>query len=294
MGVKLRLRLLASDEDSAWDAARAVFARADEIDFALSDYRVDGELKALERSSGPFRASADLYGALELSLDVAAKTEGAFDPTVGPIVKLWRDARRDGRRPDPGEIAKARSRIDRTAVRLSGPDERTVHLARADLSFDFGGIGKGIALDAAAQILRSRGIDVFLLEFGGEILVGDPPSGKDGWVVDLGDGEKTRLSNEALSTSGDAEQFVVLDGVRYSHVIDPRNGEPLSDGVRAIVRARSSAEADALSTALSVIGAERFFDVLARFPGVSARIETGSERHRVESVGFLSAIQRTE
>lgn len=294
MGVKLRLRLLAADEDSAWEAARAVFARADEIDFALSDYRVDGELKALERSTGPFRASADLYGALELALDVAAKTGGAFDPTVGPIVKLWRVARRDGRRPDPNKIADARARIDRSAVRLSEPGESTVHLARADLSFDFGGVGKGIALDAAAKILRSRGVAVFLLEFGGEILVGDPPSGKDGWVVDLGDGEKIRLSNEALSTSGDAEQYVVLDGVRYSHVIDPRTGEPLKESVRAIVRGKSSAVADALSTALSVLGPERFEEVLARFPGFSARTETGSGRHRVESVGFLSAIQRTE
>jgi thiamine biosynthesis lipoprotein len=147
------------------------------------------------------------------------------------------------------------------------------------MRLDLGAIAKGFILQDALRTLRERGLRSALLEAGGDIVVGDAPPGRDGWLIDAPGADPAfaaraaALVNAALATSGPAAQSVQLDGVRYSHVIDPRSGLGLTNGITARVIARDAATADALATAYSVLGRAASFDPGA---GVLVDLTAGS------------------
>ncbi len=276
MGVEARLVLYARDAGVAESAARAAFARMERVNQALSDYLVEGEVARLERRAGrgSTGASSDLLAALDRSLAVARESGGAFDVTVGPLVRLWRDSRRTGRRPAAGAVAAARSRVGFEKV-VVDHTTRSISLAIEGMALDFGGIGKGYAADRALDVLRAYGAGAALIDFGGDLTLGDAPPGRSGWRVRSGCGVTDRvheIANAAIATSGDTEQHVVIDGVRYSHVLDPRAGEPLRDAPCVSVIAQDGATADALASAVSVLGA---FEgrALARRLGATAFVD---------------------
>lgn len=261
MGTPARITLYAADAEQAKAAAGAAFHRIAELDAVMSDYRVSGELISINKAAGgePTRVGADLFRALELSRDLAARTDGMFDPTVGPVVALWRASRKGGSLPEDAARTRAVALVGWRRLELD-PAASTARLATSGMKLDLGGIGKGIACDAAAEVLRREGATSFLISFGGELLAGDPPPGEHGWKVRLpvaiaGDGsELFPLANAALSTSGDSEQHVDIGGVRYSHIVDPRTGLGLTNGATACALATSSALADCVDTALCVAG----------------------------------------
>jgi thiamine biosynthesis lipoprotein len=277
MGVPVRLVLHAPTRDAAEAAARDAFGRIAELDRMMSDYRPDSELKALERSRGPVRVSPELLAVLSRAVEIARATDGAFDPTVGPLVALWREARTARRLPDPAALASTRQRVGWRHLEIDR-ESSTVRLAIADMRLDLGGIAKGYILQDALQVLRSRGVTSALVEAGGDIVVGDGPPDRAGWRIDVPGADSAfatraaHLTNAALSTSGPAAQFVGINGVRYSHVVDPRTGLGLTNGLTAHVIAPDGATADALSTALTVLGPEGAAGVLPGFPEVMARI----------------------
>jgi len=273
MGLPVRLVLHAPDRNAAEAAARDAFRRIADLDRLMSDYRPDSELRAIERSRAPVRVSAEMIAVLRRAVEIARATGGAFDPTVGPLVALWREARAAHRLPDPAAIESARRRVGwrHLDVDLSAS---TVRLARPDMRLDLGGIAKGYILQEALHVLRSRGVTRALVESGGDIVVGDAPPGRTGWRIDVPGADAAfaaraaTLSNAALSTSGPTAQFVEIDGVRYSHVVDPRTGVGLTNGITAHVIAADGATADALATALTVLGEKAAAPILRRFPGV--------------------------
>ncbi len=272
MGVGARLVFYAKDEQAARAAAEAAYQRLNELDAILSDYRQDSELMRLCRSPAgePVRVSEELAFVLGKSLEVAAATDGAFDPTVGPVVRLWRQARKTGQRPDASALARARSLVGYDKL-IVDEKSRTVTLARDGMMLDLGGIAKGYAADEAIKVLADHGIDRALVDLGGDLTAGDGPPKANAWrvVVEDGLGEKRTvdLIDGAIATSGDLVQHVIIDGVRYSHIIDPRTGEPLTTGVAATVTAPSGLLADALASAACVLGEDaagiqdRFHDV---------------------------------
>lgn len=254
MGTEARIALYARDPSAADSAAAAAFARIAEIDRALSDYRVDSEVAAVEAAAGDSAVvvGEDFMRVLTAALDLARATAGALDPTAGPLTRLWREARRAGRAPPDSAVEQALALVDWRCVRLDRA-ARTVRLDRPGMRLDFGAIAKGYAADEALRALRAAGAPRSLVVFGGEIVAGDPPPDRDGWTVALTDGAERLVANGAVSTSGDAEQFVEIGGVRYSHVIDARDGRPLTDGATATVLAPDGMTADALSTAVTVL-----------------------------------------
>jgi thiamine biosynthesis lipoprotein len=151
------------------------------------------------------------------------------------------------------------------------------------MRLDLGGVAKGYILDQARAVLASRGIARALIEAGGDLVVGDAPPGREGWTIDTPEatgafaGRARRLTNAALATSGPSSQFVEIDGVRYSHVIDPRRGLGLTSGLVARVIAPDGATADALATALTVLGPDGVATVTDRFP--SAVLSLAEKRH---------------
>jgi thiamine biosynthesis lipoprotein len=278
MGLPVRLVLHAADERHAREAARAAFARIATLDRMMSDYRADSELRGIERRTGEYvPVSPELFTVLRRAVDIARFTDGAFDPTVAPLVALWREARRSGRLPDPDALAVARSRVGWRHIDLDEA-RSSIRLAVRGMRLDLGGIAKGYILQEGLRSLRARGVTRALLESGGDIVVGDAPPGRVGWTIQAAGADPSfverasRLTNAALATSGSSVQFVEIDGVRYSHVIDPLTGLGVTSPRTARVIADDAATADALATALTVLEPTIVDAVLARFPGVTVSL----------------------
>lgn len=280
MGVAARIALYAPDEERAIAAARAAFERIDELDRELSDYKPESELSRLGASSGgpPVAVGDDLYRLLERSIDMSTASEGAFDVTLGPLVLLWRTARKHHELPSEVDLAAARARVGWQSIELDRA-RHTVRLARTGMRLDAGGIGKGFACDEALLVLERQGITRCLVALAGDIRLGAPPPGQAGWRVQAESGEREAEVDElllagcAVSTSGDTEQSVEIGGARYSHVIDPRTGRALTSRTRVTVIARDGTTADALATAASVLGPVAGLELIGRFFGADGLIE---------------------
>jgi thiamine biosynthesis lipoprotein len=286
MGTEARIVLYAPDSASAEAGAAAAFERIAELDRALSDYRGDSEISQLAARAGsePMSASADLLGVLRASLALAEETGGAFDPTVGPVTRLWRRARRLGELPDPDSLRDARALVAWRNVEVDTV-AGTVRLAQPGMSLDLGGIAKGFGVDEALAVLRSRGLGRALISLGGEIVAGDAPPGESAWPVQVENADPSiasiALANVAVSSSGDTEQFLERDGVRYSHVIDPRSGQALTHRVAATVIARDALTADALATAVTLLESEERERFTARHREASFHLRSsGAKRVR--------------
>lgn len=276
MGNDTRIVLYAQSQDEAVDAAAAAYDRFEQLDAALSDYRPSSELMRLcDHAGGPaVHVSKDLFRVLQRSCEVARLSGGAFDPTVGPVVKLWRKARKTHVFPSATELQAAR-RVTGWRHVILDARKQTVRLTVAGMRLDMGGIAKGFADDEAQLVLRKHGITSALVEAGGDIVVSDPPPGRKGWDIEVANpapGDKTKhliVSNCAVSTSGDTEQYVEFGGVRYSHIVDPRTGLGLTDRIAVTVTARNGLTSDSLSTAVSVLGEKRGAALAKHYPGVS-------------------------
>ena len=263
MGTLWRITLYAPDAATASHGVRAAFARVTALDRIMTDYDPDSELERLRKSpfGVPFRVSDDLFAVLQRAQIFSRQTGGAFDITVGPSVQLWRRARRQRELPAADRLAAARQVVGYEKLKLD-PRARTATLLVENMRLDLGGIGKGWGADAALRILRNLGLPRALVAASGDLAIGDPPPGQPGWRVGIGavDASPSALANmlmlrnAGVSTSGDAEQFVELNGVRYSHVVDPRTGLALTNHVQATVIADCATHSEGLTKAICVLG----------------------------------------
>jgi thiamine biosynthesis lipoprotein len=252
MGTLVRIELYVRKQEEAAAAFHAAFARIAELDDMLSDYKPDSELNRICVSPGP--VSPDLFTVLQASQKLAEETNGAFDVTVGPVTRLWREARKQHRLPDPGALGSALSRTGYRKLRLDA--EHRAAALEPGMQLDLGGIAKGYAADEALAATRRLGIRSALVAMSGDLAFSDAPPGRRTWRIEAA-GRVLELTNAAVSTSGDDEQHLDLDGRRYSHIVDPATGEPLADSFPVTVIARRGIDADALATALSVLGPRR-------------------------------------
>ncbi|MCS7023933.1 MAG: FAD:protein FMN transferase [Bryobacteraceae bacterium] len=252
MGTLVQIRLYARDAVAAQRVFERAFQRIRELEEKLSDYRPDSEFTRLSRSPKgvPIPVSHDVMRVIELAQEIAQATGGAFDITLGPLVSLWREARKTKQLPEPYAVAIARQRCGYQFLRI---DKRrhTVTLLRDSMLLDAGGIAKGFAASEVVRLLRSLGVSRVLVAVSGDIAVGDPPPGKAGWMIEA-EGEVYALQNAAISTSGDEHQFVEIGGLRYSHILDPAIGLGLTRSKPVSIVAPEGAVADALATACSV------------------------------------------
>ena len=275
--------MYATDDSSARGVARAAYDRIAELEDVMSDYRAESEVRRLAALPGvSVPVSADLFAVLARALELWRRSDGAFDPTVGPFVEQWRAARRTGRLPERTALDSAALRVGGAKVHLDSV-ARTVRLDVPGMRLDLGGIAKGYILDRALVVLRERGVTRALLEAGGDIVAGDPPPGRAGWRIRMPDASMRDVAGAAVSTSGDAEQFVIVRGVRYSHVIDPRTGLGLTNRRQATVVAPDGVTADGLATALTVLDDAHGVALLAlypRYPRVTACMSSSPDHTR--------------
>ncbi|HEX7859616.1 MAG TPA: FAD:protein FMN transferase [Verrucomicrobiae bacterium] len=264
MGVPFRVVLYAEDEAQAEAAATAAFARIAELNAIMSDYETDSELSELSRSSEQrspeVQLSEDLWKVLERSQELAYATEGAFDITAGPCVALWRKARREQEFPDAARLETALGKVGYRNLVLN-PKNKSAKLLRFGMRLDLGAIAKGYAADEALRVLRKRGIERALVAASGDLALGHPPPGEPGWRVELigydGVGgaptNYVRLANCGVATSGDLFQRVELNGVRYSHIVNPFTCIGMTNHALATVVAKDCMTADSLATAMTIV-----------------------------------------
>ncbi|MDQ6707151.1 MAG: FAD:protein FMN transferase [Acidobacteriota bacterium] len=269
MGTLIRIKLYAEDEKRASAAFSVAFERIRQLDEALSDYKADSELNRMceTAAGGPVAISGDLFQVLAASQRLAKYSDGAFDVTLGPVIRLWREARKRREVPNAEDLREAGSRCGFRKLHLNARD-RTVLLTASGMQLDLGGIAKGYAADQALKCLQSLGIRSALVAVSGDLAFGDAPPGKRGWKIGIDSGV-LELANAAVSTSGDTEQHLDLNGTRYSHIIDPATGMALTNRILVSVKAPHGVDADGLSTAISVLGCERGRKLAPKYPGAA-------------------------
>jgi len=288
MGTKFRIVLYADDQATADKAAKAAFARVAELNRVMSDYQPDSELMTLCKKSetklaGPVKVSDDLFFVLAKAKEVSELSDGAFDVTIGPVVRLWRQARKDRQLPDDEERKAALGRVGYKNMELDRK-EKTVTLRVPGMLLDLGGIAKGYAADEALRLIAANGITSALVAASGDIAVSGPPPGKSGWRIDIAPlpGQKDKrqllLKDMAVSTSGDAEQFVEIAGVRYSHVVDPRTGLGLTGRRSVTVIARRGIESDSLTKVASILPADEAVKKIETVDGAATWIVVKSPK----------------
>lgn len=280
MGTLFTITLYATNEATASNAANAAFGRVAALNQMMTDYDPESELMRLCASPAgkPVKVSPELFEILEESQRVAKQSGGAFDVTIGPVVRLWRRARRTEILPSPDQLAQARERVGRQKLQLDSRNQ-TVTLLAMNMQLDLGGIAKGYAADQALAVLRSRGVNRAIVAASGDIAIGDAPPGQSGWLVSIGtpfrkEGAESflTLANTAVSTSGDSEQSVVIEGAHYSHIVDPRTGIGLTNRCQVSIIAPHATQTDALATAVSILGAEKGQALIRSQPRTSAII----------------------
>ncbi|HET6325504.1 MAG TPA: FAD:protein FMN transferase [Planctomycetaceae bacterium] len=296
MGVPVRILVYAHDREAANAAMHTAFDRIRQLNLIFSDYDEDSEISRLTRNYTPGQAvpvSVELATVLAASLEVSRQSEGAFDVTVGPLVRLWRASRRTKRLPSANDLAAAKQRVGYKAVHLD-LKRRVVTFDKPGMQLDFGGIVKGYAADEARAVLKSHGLKQTLVGLSGDISVGDPPPGEPGWKIGVAGTELPEeepkdfvwLTNRAVSTAGDAFQFVEIDGKRYSHLVDPKTGLGITRRVSVTVIAPTGLLSDGLDSAAAILGPEKGIKLLQSAPGVSARyIEITKEGPRTFETG---------
>jgi thiamine biosynthesis lipoprotein len=244
----------------------------------LSSFQPDSEVNRICRSAPHDDMVAirpDLYAVLTQAQAVSQLSHGAFDVTIGPLSRLWRRARRLKALPDPIDLQMAKDMVGFENIRLSR-DAPSVQITKPEIRIDLGGIAKGYAIDKSIELLGEMGIDSALVRGGGDIVVSNPPPGQDHWKVAANQVDQSspeivlKLVNQAVSTSGDAFQFLEINGIRYSHLIDPRSGLGTTECVQTTVIAPQATQADALATAASVMDEASCLEMLSKLSGVEA------------------------
>lgn len=246
---------------------RTLFARLREIEARMSVNRAGTELDRVNAASGkePVMVDPDVIEVLKAALHYAQLSDGAFDPTIGPLVKLWGIGTDDARIPAPEEIQKVLPLINYKDVVLD-PQGQTIFLKRHGMAIDLGAIAKGYAADEMARILHSKKVERAIIDLGGNVLAYGEKQGGKNWRIGVQDpgGERgtyvgiLEIKNKTMVTSGVYERFLMQDGVRYHHILSTSSGYPVQNGLLSVtIVGDRSIDADGLSTAVFALGYEK-------------------------------------
>ena len=242
MGSAYSVVVYGEDRTRMEEAVDAAFAEVQRLDQMLSNYKPESELSEINRYAGerPVPVTQEMFDLLAACVEYSRESEGAFDITVGPLMKVWGFYKGTGRLPHHAEILGAMERVGYRNIVLDAT-HRTVRFAKEGGELDPGGIGKGYAVDRMVEVLKKYGIQTALVSASGSSIygLGTPPDEK-GWKVEIRDPKNEKksvaevyLKNESMSTSGNYEKFFRAEGRIYSHIMDPRTGWP-AQGVLSV------------------------------------------------------------
>jgi thiamine biosynthesis lipoprotein len=286
MGTTYHIQVVTGTFGSVAGLQEKIDRRLEEINRSMSPYLKESEISRFNRFSqagGDFAISWDFLQVMKAAAQIHALSEGAWDGTVNPLVDLWGFGRAgpQNRSPPPEKIAAQLADVGFQNIEIK--DAGALVKRRASVSLDLSSIAKGFGVDQVADVIRQAGFADFLVEIGGEVCAaGVRPDGRP-WRVGINRPQPgarpdelykvITLQNQALATSGDYRHFFSQDGVRYSHIIDPRTGYPVTNRVVSVsVVADTCTFADGLATAVMVMGAEKGLALINRLQGVDGLI----------------------
>ena len=279
MGTSIEVQAFGGDAAIRKSAIEEAFAAFAEVDRLMSNYRDDSELSLVNgrAAAEAVNVSEPMFSVLEAARRVSAASNGAFDITVGPLVRLWGFHDKKPHLPTAAELTAVRPLVDYRNLLLD-PQKRSVHFARPGVEIDLGGIAKGFAVEIAADVLRRHGLGGFIDAGGNQYLLGTPP-GKRTWTVGIKNPDVpdrvmgvVETGEISVSTSADSSNFLVANGRKYGHILDPRTLEPSSAALSVTILSRDGTLADAMSKAAFILGPKAGLALVDSFPGMSAVI----------------------
>jgi len=296
MGTFARVVAVAANLPAARRSIKAASAEIDKVDQTMSDYKTDSELSLVNRNAykTPVRVSKPLFEVLQRAITVSRLTHGAFDITVGPLVDLFHSEQKNAVAPTDEQIAQAKAKVGYEKLKLN-KQNNTVRFAVDGMRLDLGAIAKGYAVDKAVEAMKKAGALGGMVDIGGDIrCFGIPPKGKHAWRIGLQDPTDTNdiatnagslvvlsLSNAAVATSGDYQRFALIGGKKYSHIINTQTGRSTNGLTSVTIIAKNATDADALATAVSVMGIEKGIALIEKIPNTEAILIPSTHPHQL-------------
>lgn len=273
MGTAISVYFWTDDDAKATEAAEAVFAEMQRLDRVMTTWLPESEVSQVNAAAGEkaVAVSEETFAVIARAQDIAVRTRGVFDITVGAFKGLWKfDQDMDRTLPEPAEVKQRLALVGYQHLVLD-PAKRTVFLKKKGMSITLGGIAKGYAVDRCAELLRKRGYKSFMMQAGGDMYVAGK-KGNDPWMVGIRDPRSpdgryfalAPVEDHSFSTSGDYERGFVKDGVRYHHILDPRTGQPARASRSVTIRAKDAFTADAWSKVMFILGPQEGNKVIQR------------------------------
>jgi thiamine biosynthesis lipoprotein len=307
MGTFSRVVVIAQTEETAAACAEAAFAEQRRVDSLMSRYKTDSELSRVNGQAyeNPVRVSEATLEVVRRAIYFSQLSDGAFDVTVGPLVDLWHAAAQANTPPTEAALAEAKSRVGYEKLVLD-EDAETIRFVVEGMKIDLGGIAKGYALDKSIEALKQGGAIGGMVDIGGDVrCFGKPPRGQGSWLIglqdpdvapdDLGGTEPLlvlKIADEAVATSGGYRRFTLAGGRRESHIMDAKTGHGANRLDSVTIIAADAIIADALATAVSVLGLEKGMALVERLPGPEAIIiPSGPDAKPVFSTGASAYVR---
>jgi len=278
MSTVISLDVCREDDDAARleVAYQEAWTRLEDISRRMNVFNNKSDVSNINAAyKEPVLVGQDTFDVIEASLLYATLTSGAFDITVWPLITLWRKSEQRGMLPSETELDEAINLVGARHIRLVPP--QSVQLLMDGVKVDLGGIAKGYAIDEVARIFRRHGIHRFYIDAGGDVYVGGKKCADRPWRIGIRDPrdpqhltDVVEVEDAAVATSGDYERYYQIEGRTYSHIIDPRTGYPQPHVISVSMIAPTALAADALATALTVLGPEEGTALVERLPGAYA------------------------
>jgi thiamine biosynthesis lipoprotein len=281
MGTLATISAWGYDETSTSETVNRAFEAMEKVDQLMSNYKPDSELSQVNRQAGlqPIKVSPETLEVIKASIYYSQLSDGAFDVTIAPLVKSWGFFKKQGRVPSQEEIQSKRALVDYKQIAID-EKESMVFLKRPLMEIDLGAIAKGYGVDKAVEELKKAGITAALVNLSGNIYAMGKPPDKPEWEVGVKDPKSKEeitgvisLKDKAISTSGNYENYFIIDGKRYGHLIDPKTGHPIDNKLLSVTVVAANAMAtDALSTAIFILGKEVGKALIEKLDNVDAII----------------------
>jgi thiamine biosynthesis lipoprotein len=310
MGTFARVVAVAKDSGTAQKCIQAALAEIRCVDELMSDFKSDSEIGRAnaEAAEHPVQVGESTFEVLRRSVEFSKLTGGAFDVTVGPLVDLFRTAKKTGAAPAEEQIAQAKTKVGFEKLELDDQN-RTVRFSVKGMRLDLGAIAKGYAVDKAIEAAQRCGVLGAMVDIGGNIrCFGTPPRGRDHWLIGVQDPNSAlegigaggllltlKVADASIATSGDYQQFALIAGKRYSHILDPHTGTSAEGLSSVTIITDNATDADALSTAVSVMGMDMGLALIEKLPNCEAiLITSGPKREIIRTPGAEKYIEQRE
>jgi FAD:protein FMN transferase len=278
MGTSVEITVSQVNSDVAGQAIDAAFGAIERVDILMSNYRQDSEVRRIVQNAGKEETivSPETFEVIERAIYFGDLSEGALDVTIAPVFRLWNF--RDGKMPEGKTLRENLKKVDYRRIAIDR-SKSSVYLPEAGMDLDLGAIAKGYAADCAGRVMRKIGVRDFIINPGGDLLVSGAKAHGVPWSIGI---QHPRLPSEfvavlkpdqgAVVTSGDYKKYFIRDGKRYHHIINPATGYPAEEAQSVTIMAPSAMDADALATAVFVLGPKKGFTLLESLPDVHAII----------------------